>query len=160
MMTADDLVIRQGDIRTIDAIMPVMQAAFDPAYGEAWTAAQCAGMMALPGTILFTAEKSNQVCGFALIRSVLEEAELLLIATHPEHRRSGIGANLCFTLFAWCRENGITSVFLEVRDGNPAYSLYSKLGFKPLGRRINYYQGSNDKKFDAVSLRFDLAPQS
>lgn len=156
MTQAPPLSIRQGDARAIDAIMPVMHAAFDPAFGEAWSAAQCAGMMALPGTVLFLAEKDGQTCGFALVRSVLEEAELLLIATHPSHRRAGIGSSLCREIFKWCGPNGTKTVFLEVREGNPALELYSNLGFKPVGRRENYYKGAGDSRYDALTLRFDL----
>ena len=41
-----------ADVRDLDAVMEVMQDSFDPAYGEAWTAAQCAGLLPLPGVWL------------------------------------------------------------------------------------------------------------
>ncbi len=37
-------------IDDIDRIMAVMQAAFDPAYGEAWTRAQVSDALVLPNT--------------------------------------------------------------------------------------------------------------
>lgn len=156
MSDAASISIRQGDIRSIDAVMPVMRAAFPPEFGEAWSETQCAAMLTLPGTELFIAEKNQSVSGFALIKSVFEESELLLIATHPDHRRSGVGFTLCRHIIQWRRNNGTRMVYLEVRDGNPALFLYSRLGFVPVGRRENYYKGADGKQFDALTLRLDI----
>ena len=41
--------IVEGDASDIAAIIPIMQDAFDPRFGEAWTAAQCLSAMAIPG---------------------------------------------------------------------------------------------------------------
>ena len=39
-----------------------------------------------------------------------------------------------------CKNNGINSIFLEVRcDNEPAKKLYEKHGFSEVGRRRNYY---------------------
>jgi hypothetical protein len=41
-----DISISSGDANDIAAIMPIMNSAFDPKYGEAWTAAQCLSLLA------------------------------------------------------------------------------------------------------------------
>jgi ribosomal-protein-alanine N-acetyltransferase len=61
------------------------------------------------------------------------EAEILNIAVAPSHRRNGIATALIDSLDA-------PEVFLEVRESNePAQRLYSKLGFRTVGRREQYY---------------------
>ena len=47
-------------------------------------------------------------------------------------------------------------VHLEVRDGNPAVAMYRAAGFAPVGRRRNYYQGSDGRRHDALTFARDL----
>jgi ribosomal-protein-alanine N-acetyltransferase len=145
-----------GGIRDVDAIMPVMTSAFDPIYGEAWSSAQCAGMLSLPGTILFWARKENQACGFALARAVLDECELLLIATTSEFRGRGIGKGLLHAVIDWSRTNAVKRVILEVRSGNSALELYQSMGFTEIGRRENYYIGLENRRFDALTMQLNI----
>ncbi|MFM7029365.1 MAG: ribosomal protein S18-alanine N-acetyltransferase [Chakrabartia sp.] len=145
-----------GDIRSVDAIMPVMRSAFDPTFGEAWTAAQCAGMLSLPGTVLFLAVQDERVLGFALVRAVLDESELLLIATTSEERGKGIGKGLLAHVINWCQHNAIKKLLLEVRSGNPALELYKTMGFTEIGRRENYYLGLENNRFDALTLQLTV----
>ena len=74
--------------------MEVMVAAFDPAFGEAWTLPQLSGVMTLPGTWLTIARLDASPLGFALVRSVLDECELLLLAVAPLWRGRGVGEAL------------------------------------------------------------------
>jgi ribosomal-protein-alanine N-acetyltransferase len=54
------------------------------------------------------------------------------------------------------RAAGVTRAHLEVRDGNPAVAMYSAVGFKPVGRRRNYYQGQDGSRFDAITLAVEV----
>jgi ribosomal-protein-alanine N-acetyltransferase len=74
--------------------MRVMEDSFDPAYGEAWTAPQCAGLMPMPGVWLSLARDGEEVIGFALGRLIADEAELLLLAVKRSCQRRGAGAML------------------------------------------------------------------
>jgi [ribosomal protein S18]-alanine N-acetyltransferase len=152
-----DLTVTAGHIADLDAIMPVMRAAFDPAYGEAWNTAQCAGIMALPGSTLVIARSAGLISGFALTRSVAEEAELLLLAVKPNARRSGIGKALLSEMIMIARRAAIKQMFLEVRSGNPAAILYQQSGFVEVGRRPRYYRGIDGTQFDAVTYRLQIA---
>ena len=60
--------------------MTVMDDSFDPRFGEAWTASQCAGLLPMPGVWLTLAREGDAVIGFALGPRVAGEAELLLLA--------------------------------------------------------------------------------
>lgn len=154
MNTAVD--IKVGDFRSIDEIMPIMEAAFDPAFGEAWTAGQCLAMLTIPGTRLLVASQSETIAGFALSRTVVDESELLLIATHPSFQGQGIGTQLARAVIEDVAKNGSKLVFLEVREGNPALSLYLRVGFLQVGRREKYYRGKTGEYFNALTLRYEI----
>lgn len=145
-----------GDFHSVDRIMAVMHTAFDPAFGEAWSADQCRSLLCLPGTMLRLAVIQTEVVGFALARAVLDEAELLLIATSIHHRRCGIGKILVTSVVDWCQQNSVKRVILEVRSGNNAVELYTKMGFTYIGKRENYYLGVDNNQFDALTLQLNL----
>jgi len=48
-------------------------------------------------------------------------------------------------------ERGAARLFLEMRDGNPAESLYRRAGFEPVGRRRNYYRNAAKGPLDAIT---------
>ncbi|OYU74241.1 MAG: ribosomal-protein-alanine acetyltransferase, partial [Alphaproteobacteria bacterium PA3] len=64
--------IAPADFRCVEDIMPVMDAAFDPAFGEAWNSGQCLGMLSITGSELLVARRENAIVGFALSRTVFE----------------------------------------------------------------------------------------
>ena len=144
--------ICEGDARDIAAIMPVMETAFDPQFGEAWTAAQCLSTLTLPGAQLLLAKQNGEVCGFALSRAVAGEEELLLIGVLPESRRDGIGRALVEALLKKASLAYRNAVFLEVRDGNAAEYFYRMMGFLPIGRRPAYYRSTAGQNYDAITM--------
>lgn len=148
----------------LDRIMAVMEAGFDPAYGEAWNRRQVADALVMPGTHALVADSEGclippdagpappAAAGFVLTRHVLDEEELLLIAVIPGVRRRGVGTALIEHLFAAARARGTGRVFLEMRRGNPAIHLYRKFGFEPIGERRNYYRMANGERIDAITF--------
>ena len=97
--------INDGSV-LVDRIMAVMDAAFDPAYGEAWNRRQITDALVLPSTHALILDPSGQLipetaypgaqsaaaqtpAGFVLSRHGADEEELLLIAVAPEYRRNG-----------------------------------------------------------------------
>lgn len=145
----------------LDAIMQVMEAAFDPAFGESWTRRQVADMLLFPRThhLLAPAPQGAaglpRYCGFALSRQAGDEEELLLIAVIPEARNLGLGAGMLRRFMAEAHERGSRRLFLEMRDGNPAVRLYQRLGFEAIGRRPKYYRKASGGPVDAIT--FSLA---
>ena len=94
--------------------------------------------------------------GEAEFRTVADESELLLIAVAPSRHRRGIGRMLLDDFLDRVRNDGVSRVHLEVREGNSAVSLYREAGFSPVGRRRNYYHASDGRRFDAVTLSHEL----
>jgi len=143
--------IVRGTADDLPEIMPVMTTAFDARFGEAWTAAQCLGVLSMPGSLLLVA-RGPGVAGFALARIVLDEAELMLLAVAPPLRQRGIGRALLDATIAGAAQVAAKSMHLEVRDGNAAALLYTSAGFTEVGRRPRYYRGSSGQTFDALTL--------
>jgi ribosomal-protein-alanine N-acetyltransferase len=146
------LTLFEGGAADLEATMRVMRDSFDPSYGEAWTAPQCAGLLPLPGVWLTLARLGGDICGFALARAVAGEAELLLLAVGQEVRRRGVGGALLARFISVAKRRGATRLHLEVRDGNPALDLYRSAGFEEVGRRRSYYHGQGGQVYDALTL--------
>ena len=155
---AEEVRIAPGTSSDLDAVMAVMESAFGNRFGEAWTRSQLSGILPMTGVDLTIAadRTSAQVLGFSLTRTVADESELLLIAVHPDRHRHGIGRKLLDQFLAAANSSGVGRAHLEVRDGNPAIGMYSAVGFRPVGRRSNYYLGSDGQRYDAITLACQL----
>ena len=148
----------------IDRIMQVMEAAFDPRFGEAWTYHQVADALRFPHCryLLIAPDGSfptgaHKVAGFTLSRRVLDEEELLLIAIAPDFRGRGLGHRLLAHFIATARELGVARLFLEMRANNTAAILYRTVGFEPVGRRRHYYRTISGHPIDAITFAMSLA---
>lgn len=143
-----------ADGSRLDDVMQVMTAAFDRAFGEAWTRSQCAGILPMAGVRLMLAQDgdSAEPLGFALYRTVADDAELLLIAVAPQAQGRGIGRELLDRFVREARTIGASRIHLEVREGNPAVRIYQAAGFEAAGRRRHYYNGSDGRQYDALTF--------
>lgn len=140
----------------IDQIMAVMTAAFDPAYGEAWTRRQVEDALLTGNCHYGLAIHQGQCAGFYLTRSAYDEEELLLLAVSPQFRRIGIGQLLMDRFIQESRQRGAVRLFLEMRRGNPAESLYLKNKFVPVGVRPNYYRTNQGDRLDAITFTSEI----
>lgn len=148
-------VTRHGLDGLADALA-VMNRAFDPQFGEAWNAAQCTGVLAMPGAELLIARGPHPI-GFALMRTVIDETELMLLAVLPDVRGQGVGRAILQHSIALARATGAVSYFLEVRSDNPAVALYAAAGLEQVGVRPHYYQGNDGNRRDALTYRLSLS---
>ncbi len=153
--TADDaaLTLVAATSGELDEVMAIMACAFSPEFGEAWTRSQCAGILPMSGVRLTLArDAAGEPLGFSLLRTVADEAELLLIAVSPDARRRGVGRTLLDHFVNHSTRAGATRLHLEVREGNRAIDLYRGGGFELAGRRRDYYRGPGAALFDALTL--------
>jgi len=126
-------------------------AAFAPERG--WNAGEIDTLTASPGAALLAAP-----AGFALIRTVADEAELLTIAVAPGAQGRGLGTALLAAAEDAARAAGAARLFLEVAPGNgPARALYAARGYEILGRRPAYYPRPDGARMDALILSRPLA---
>jgi [ribosomal protein S18]-alanine N-acetyltransferase len=141
--------------------MPVLEQlmcqSFDPLFGEAWSAQDLASTLNLPNIRPRLSFEDISPSGFCITYLLPDAAELLLVAVAQDLRRQGIARRLVADATDLARAQGLSSLFLEVREGNePARSLYESLGFSVIGRRAGYYRGKDMVMRDAVTLRLPL----
>lgn len=90
------------------------------------------------------AKSDNEIVGFAGLKIVLDEADIMNIVTRKNYRRQGIGSLLLKNLIMLCENSGTKSIALEVNENNSnAIGLYLKFGFQHIGVRKNYYKNEN-----------------
>lgn len=144
--------------RTLDAVMAVMDAAFDPHWREAWSRAQIADSLAMPSTALLLVDaearpiRDDTAAAFVLSRQALDEEELLLIAVHPDHRERGVGKRTLLAYIEAAKRRGVRRIYLEMRANNPAHALYRRCGFTPIGTRPRYYRTATGEAIDAITF--------
>jgi ribosomal-protein-alanine acetyltransferase len=111
------------------------------------------------GYLSLVAREHGRVCAFVIARTLVDEAELLLIAVTPSERRQGVAALLWIELAQRLRSAGAATVFLEVRASNAAaHGFYSSRGFAKIGVRKKYYpNGVHDgDREDAILMQVAL----
>jgi ribosomal-protein-alanine N-acetyltransferase len=103
----------------------------------------------------FAAESADgALLGWAGVRVVADEAEILTVGVVPSARRRGIARLLLAALLDEARRRGAREAYLEVRiDNAAARALYAKEGFAELGIRPGYYDAGS---VDAVVMSRDL----
>ena len=94
---------------------------------------------------------------FVLARIIAGEAEILTIATHPDHRRNGLALRLLEQFHDLARNRGATTAFLEVAaDNHAALTLYQGRGYKQVGTRRGYYERPRGPAADALIMQRPL----
>ena len=92
--------------------------------------------------------------GYGGLWSIMGEAHVSTIATHPDHRRRGWGEILLAGMIRRGIKLKADYVVLEVRVSNiPAQTLYQKYGFKVVATKPKYYHSNNE---DAYEMRLNL----
>lgn len=95
---------------------------------------------------------AEEVVGFCIMQTVLDEANLLLMAIRPDQQGKGLGFALLDYAIAQLGEKCV-QIFLEVRESNlTAIQLYEKIGFHQIDIRKNYYPLPNNAKEHAVIM--------
>lgn len=138
------------EIRPVESFdLPVLaalhEACFTASWDQRWSRQSFAEVLAMPGAGAMIAARGSEPVGFALARIAADEAELLLIGSLPEHRRSGYARALLDRMLTVLRQRGARQVFLEVAEPNAAaLRFYETAGFRRVGRRPRYFPGGID----------------
>jgi [ribosomal protein S18]-alanine N-acetyltransferase len=101
-------------------------------------------------------EQGGEIRGYAILRPLLDEAELLNIGVAAGHQRKGRGRAMLLEMLDVACENNILRVFLEVRPSNAAaIALYRSAGFTGIGVRRDYYKNASSCE-DAITMACKL----
>ena len=85
-----------------------------------------------------------EVVGFAGMKIVIDEADIMNIVTKKCYRNQGIGSLLLENLITMSHKLNLNSINLEVNEANAeAIHLYKKFEFQEIGIRKNYYNDKN-----------------
>lgn len=117
-----------------------------------WSADEFASLLSQAGVILCGDAKS-----FVLGRVIVDEAEVLTLATHPDHQRKGLAQAALAQFLTLGRSQGAVRVLLEVAELNvPAKALYLKNNFEIIGNRPRYYAAKDGGKIGADIMQINL----
>ena len=97
------------------------------------------------GFLGLTYESDGEIIGYVFGKTVVDEAEIELIAVKSTRRKQGVGKALLAEFLSAVKLSGVTDVFLEVRRSNiAAQAMYEKAGFTYVAVREKYYGGLED----------------
>ncbi|MBQ4105696.1 MAG: ribosomal protein S18-alanine N-acetyltransferase [Clostridia bacterium] len=109
-------------------------------FSNPWSEDTVSSLLKNSNACVFGALEGDLLIGYVALEWVLDEGSLTNLAVLPEFRRNGVAESLLQELLAFAESNSLQFVTLEVRASNiPAMSLYRKLGFKEVGKRLRYY---------------------
>lgn len=112
-----------------------------------------------PCTEVLGLYQKHELLGFAVVRVILDEAELFTIGIKTAFQGQGLGRMLLESALAACVRRGARCCFLEVRESNaPALALYRRCGFTQIGLRARYYRAcAGHPAENAITMRWDYA---
>ena len=114
-------------------------------FSDPWSENSVASELNNPLSLWLVALDRETVAGYVGSQSVLDGADMMNIAVHPDYRRQGIARELVAELTDALAEKGVKILALEVRQSNaPAIALYEQLGFQQAGLRPNYYRNPRE----------------
>ena len=143
-----NLLINNMSIDDLEKIKNILNTDFD----DFWSYEILKEELTSQNTVYFVAKIDDEIVGFAGIKIVLDEADLMNIVVKKEHRKKGIASSLLNKLFLIAKEKNLKSINLEVNANNlSAINLYKKLNFIEIGKRKNYY-----KDQDAILMKLDI----
>lgn len=127
--------------RSTETDVPQLQLLESKCFADPWSSKALRDTLREERSYFLTAVENGQICGYLNSTYILDELDIHRVCVLPKYRRKGVGAAMMAGLMAFCRENGLTEVFLEVRKSNlQAQRLYERFGFTIVGERADFYQ--------------------
>lgn len=162
-MTNASLVIRPAGETDLPDVVRIERDSF----ADPWSAESFLSTLELDRMRFFVAEERQEgagepqtgdsaLVGYVIALVVSDEAEIADLAVAVGARRRGIGGLLLDHVAAEVAQQGVHTLYLEVRESNAAArALYRSRSFLQVGRRRGYYRQPPE---DALLLKRDLAP--
>ena len=121
---------------------PMNESTINSCFGDLY---ECLGVLA-----------DDELCGFAILHQIFEDATLMDICVDPVHQGKGYGKALLDAVIGLARVKEAEVLMLEVRESSVgAQALYAKAGFEQSGVRKGYYKteiGTEDAILMMLSL--------
>ncbi len=130
------MTLREMTVDDLDQVMELEEDLFTPP----WTREGYFTFLTRPDTLFVVVEEKGEILGYAGALLVLNEGDVLSVGVKRSRQREGIGHFLVESLILLAGEQGVHTLFLEVRQSNEeAIRLYERCGFVRNGIRKNYY---------------------
>ena len=137
----DNIEIRIMNISDLDSISNILLTDFD----DFWTYSVFKEELKNPNSKYILALEKDNIVGFGGIWKAVDDIHITNIVVKKSLRKNGIGSMLLNKLIELSKKENINSITLEVNTKNiPAIKLYEKYGFKNVGIRKKYYNGTDD----------------
>ena len=86
------------------------------------------------------AKRGEVVLGYISFTIIIDECQIVNVATSHDFRKMGIGSRLIEAFLDYIKQKEVKLAYLEVRESNlPAINLYKKYGFLESGISKNHY---------------------
>ena len=135
-----EIQIFEMSLSDLESIKNILSSDFD----DFWSYNILKSELESPNSKYIIAKIENEIVGFAGVKIVFEEANIMNIVTKKIYRNNGIGKYLLENLIAFCKKLSVNTILLEVNENNfAALHLYENFGFKILSVRKNYYKNQS-----------------
>lgn len=146
----DNLIVRNAILEDLEILTKIEKETFS----EPWSYDAFQEAMAAEENIVLAITDEEDIYGYLVVYTSLDEGELMTIAVRPGYRGYGLGDKLIKAMIDEGRRRKLVNIFLEVRKSNDAArSLYRKNGFIAVGERKNFYRFPTE---DAIVGRLSL----
>lgn len=131
------MTVREMNLDDLEQVMVIEKENFS----VPWTETGFFSFLIRQDTLFLVAEESGEIAGYCGLVMAPDEGDVTNVSVAKNRRRQGIGTMLVRELIRRAGENGVTKLYLEVRESNQAaIALYESLGFKKDGVRRDYYE--------------------
>lgn len=143
-----DFTFKKMDIQDLEEIKDVLLSDFD----DFWSYEVLREELLSDSSLYIVAKKQNEIIGFAGIKIIIDEADIMNIVVKKSYRNNGIGSLLLENLILTSNKKNLNFINLEVDCKNTiAINLYKKFGFEEISLRKNYYKNN-----DAIIMKKKL----
>lgn len=144
MVSKSGLKIRKMRVEDLERVLEIERASFPNPWSRNAFLYEIESNVSYPWVI----EMDGKIVGYSVHWLILDEAHLSNIAIDPSVRRRGIGRFVLEKVIESVKKMGAKFLTLEVRVSNTsAISLYTKMNFKVVGIRKNYYANPVEDAF-------------
>jgi [ribosomal protein S18]-alanine N-acetyltransferase len=137
-----------------NAHVMILASLHQTSFDKPWTAREFGQMLGHPDTTgLIALNRVGTPLGFILVRSIVDEVEILTLCVDPQYRVRKIATRILNSVATTCKIQGIIKIFLEVAEDNlPALGLYQRCGFEKAGQRSGYYRKPGEVAKNAIVM--------
>lgn len=136
-----DLKIEKMTLDDLNSIENILFTEFD----NFWTLSTFRQELSSEFSHFIVAKCNNEIVGFAGLKVIVDEADIMNIVVKKTFRHNGIGSVLLENLISYVMSKNLKTITLEVNEKNlSAIRLYNKFDFDYIGIRKKYYNGESD----------------